>query len=110
MNETKQKLQAAAPGILGGAPFFSPNLYGSYVKALVHPFSDLDIGIFVEDMDIDACLELELSLALPFHEQLNHSVSSEVRILHRHSERIPRGLPRGGFNSTRTAMRFSSKQ
>lgn len=81
MNETKQKLQAAAPGVLEGTPVLFAYLYGSYVKALVHPFSDLDIGIFVEDMDIDACLELELSLALRFDEQLNHSVSSEVRIL-----------------------------
>ena len=81
MNETKQKLQEAAPGVLEGAPFFSPNLYGSYAKALSHPFSDLDIGIYVEDMDIKACLDLELSLALRFDEHLNYSAQSEVRIL-----------------------------
>jgi predicted nucleotidyltransferase len=81
MSEIKQKLIAAAPGIFEGSPVLFAYIYGSYVKALAHPFSDLDIGIYVEDMDIDACLELELSLALRFDEQLNHTVSSEVRIL-----------------------------
>ena len=81
MNETKQKLQAAAPGVFEGTPVLFAYLYGSFVKALLHRFSDLDIGIFVEDMDIKSCLELELSLALRFDEQLNISVPSEVRIL-----------------------------
>ena len=81
MNETKQKLQAAAPGVFEGTPVLFAYLYGSFVKALLHPFSDLDIGIFVEEMDIKSCLELELSLALRFDEQLNISVPSEVRIL-----------------------------
>ena len=83
MNETKQKLQAAAPGVFEGSPVLFAYIYGSFVKALVHPFSDLDIGIFVDDMDIDACLELELSLALRFDEQLNISAPAEVRILNR---------------------------
>ncbi len=81
MNEIKQKLQAVTPDIFEGTPVLFAYLYGSYVKALSHPFSDLDIGIFVEDLDINACLDLELSLALRIDETLKTRVQSEVRIL-----------------------------
>jgi predicted nucleotidyltransferase len=81
MNEIKQKLQAVAPAIFGGTPVLFAYLYGSFVKALSHPFSDLDIGVYVEDMGIDACLDMELSMALRFDEQLSARVQSEVRIL-----------------------------
>ena len=81
MNEIKEKLQVVAPGIFERTPVLVAYLYGSYVKSEFHSFSDLDIGIYVEDMDAKACLDLELSLALHFDEKLNHSVQSEVRIL-----------------------------
>ena len=81
MNQTEQKLQSVAPAIFAGSPVLFAYLYGSHVKALSHPYSDLDIGIYIEDIDIEACLDLELSLALRFDEQLNHRVQSEVRIL-----------------------------
>ena len=81
MNEIKQKLQAVAPAIFRGTPVLFAYLYGSFVKALSHPFSDLDIGVYVEDMGIDACLDMELSMALRFDEQLSARVQSEVRIL-----------------------------
>ncbi len=81
MNEFKQILQAAAPAIFEGTPVLFAYLYGSFVKALSHPFSDLDIGVYVEDMGIDACLDMELSMALRFDEQLSARVQSEVRIL-----------------------------
>jgi len=42
MNETKQKLQAAASGVFEGTPVLFAYLYGSFIKALLHPFSDLD--------------------------------------------------------------------
>lgn len=81
MNEAKQKLRVAAAGIFEGTPVFFAYLYGSYAKAVLHPFSDLDIGIYVEDMDIKDRLDLELLLALRFDEQLKHRVQTEVRIL-----------------------------
>ena len=46
-----------------------------------HPYSDLDIGIFTEDIEIEACLHLELTLALSFDEKLDHRIQSEVRVL-----------------------------
>ena len=81
MKSIEQKLKHVAPGIFSGTPVVFAYINGSHVKALSHPYSDLDIGIYIEDIGIDACLKLELSLALHFDEQLNHQVQSEVRIL-----------------------------
>jgi predicted nucleotidyltransferase len=81
MSELKQKLHEIAPMIFGETPVLFAYLYGSYAKGLAHRFSDLDVGIYVEDLDTRACLNLELSLALHIDEQLDHAVQSEVRIL-----------------------------
>jgi predicted nucleotidyltransferase len=81
MNEIEQKLRAAAPIVFAGTPVLFAYLYGSYVKALSHPHSDLDVGIYIEDREIKACLDLELSLALRLDERLDHHVQSDVRTL-----------------------------
>lgn len=81
MSEVKQKLHEIAPMIFGETPVLFAYLYGSYAKGLSHPFSDLDIGIFVEGLDMKACLNLELSLSLHIDEDLGHIVQSEVRVL-----------------------------
>jgi predicted nucleotidyltransferase len=83
MNQIEQKLKVVAPVLFAGTPVLFAYLYGSYVNDLAHKFSDLDIGIYVEEMDDKACLDLELSLALRVDEQLNHRVQSEVRVLNR---------------------------
>jgi len=41
----------------------------------------LDVGIFVQGLDTQACLDLELSLALRIDESLSHVVQSEVRVI-----------------------------
>ena len=42
----------------------------------------MDVGVYIiEDREIKACLDLELSLALCFDERPDHRVQSEVRIL-----------------------------
>jgi predicted nucleotidyltransferase len=81
MRDFKQKLQTAAPIVFEETPVLFAYLYGSHVKGLSHPFSDLDIAIFVEGLDTKACLDLELSLALRIDENLDHVVQSEVRVL-----------------------------
>jgi predicted nucleotidyltransferase len=81
MSDLKQKLHTAAPIVFEQTPVLFAYLYGSYVKGLSHSFSDLDIAIFVEGLDIKACLDLELSLALRLDENLDHVVQSEVRVL-----------------------------
>lgn len=81
MNELRQKLHAMAPTIFEKTPVLFAYLYGSHAKGSSHPFSDLDVGIYVEDLDKRSCLDLELSLALLIDENLNHTVQSEVRVL-----------------------------
>jgi len=77
----QQKLRARASSVFEGTPVLFAYLYGSYVKELSHPFSDLDVGIFVEGIDVEACRKLELSLSLCSDEKLDHAVQSEVRVL-----------------------------
>ena len=79
MSELKQKLQAIAPKVFEKTPVLFAYLYGSHAKGLSHPFSDLDIGIYVENLDKSSCLDLELSLALLIDEEFNHTVQAEVR-------------------------------
>lgn len=81
MNDIKQKARAAAQSILERTPVLFAYIYGSYVRGDSHRFSDLDIGIYVEGLDIRSCLDLELSLGLRFDEQLGHVLQSEVRVL-----------------------------
>jgi len=81
MNHFEQKLRTGASSVFERTPVLFAYLYGSHVKELSHPFSDLDVGIFVENIDIKACLELELSLSLCIDEKLDHAVQSEVRVL-----------------------------
>jgi len=47
----------------------------------VHPFSDLDIGIYIERLPERNHLELELSLSLALDSALNAEVASEIRII-----------------------------
>ena len=81
MTDLRQKLHEIAAPIFEDTPVLFAYLYGSYATGLSHPFSDLDIGIYVEGLDIKASLELELSLALRIDEDLGHTVQTEVRIL-----------------------------
>jgi uncharacterized protein len=81
MKELRQKLHAMAPTIFEKTPVLFAYLYGSYAKGLSHPFSDLDVGIYVEGLDKRSCLDLELSLALVIDEKLNHTVQTEVRVI-----------------------------
>jgi predicted nucleotidyltransferase len=79
--DLKEKLHEIAPDIFKATPVMFAYLYGSYAGGVPHRFSDLDIGIFVEGLEIPACLDLELSLALRIDEQLGHVVQSEVRVV-----------------------------
>ena len=81
MTDVKEKLQTIAQDLFGESAVLFAYLYGSYATGLSHPFSDLDIGIFVEGLDRRACLDLELSLALSIDESLDHVVQSDVRVL-----------------------------
>ena len=81
VEKIKNTLSTLALDIFGKPPVLFAYLYGSYATGLVHPFSDLDIGIYVDKMSRRQCLELELSLALEIDEKLGGGVVSEVRII-----------------------------
>ena len=81
MIDLKEKLHKIAPDIFKGTPVIFAYLYGSYAGGVPHRFSDLDIGIFVEELVLPTCLDLELSLALRIDELLDHVVQSEVRVI-----------------------------
>ncbi len=77
----RSSLLRLAPDIFGNSPVLFAYLYGSYATGLVHPFSDLDIGIYVEEISRAQYLELELSLALETDKRLGSGVESDVRII-----------------------------
>jgi predicted nucleotidyltransferase len=74
-------LLAVAPEIFGNSAVLFAYLYGSYATGLVHPFSDLDIAVYVEEISRGRYLDLELSLAVETDEKLGSGVQSEVRIV-----------------------------
>ncbi len=75
----KSKLLAIAPLIFTDKPVLFAYLYGGFAKGIVHPFSDLDIGIYIAETKINH-LNLELSLSLEIDEKMGFGVQSEVRI------------------------------
>jgi len=77
----KRALDQIAPAVFNETPVLFAYLYGSYAKDAVHPFSDLDIAIYVEGVDKRSCLDLELSLGLLLDEKLSHRVQSDVRVI-----------------------------
>ncbi|UCD79059.1 MAG: nucleotidyltransferase domain-containing protein [Desulfobacterales bacterium] len=79
--QIKEILFTEAPGIFKNQPVLFSYLYGSYAIGVVHPFSDIDIAIFVEDHAIQEGLELELTLSLQLDQKLNCQAKSEVRIV-----------------------------
>ena len=72
-----------APDIFSRNQILFAYLYGSYATELVHPFSDLDIGIYIENVPANKHLELELSISLDIDIYMGSDVVSEVRIINK---------------------------
>jgi predicted nucleotidyltransferase len=70
-----------APDIFCSRPVLFAYLYGSYATGNVHPFSDLDIGIYIDDVSDIKYLELELTLSLEIDAKIEGGVKTEVRII-----------------------------
>ena len=83
MNDLKQQLTALAPEVFHGTPVIFAYLYGSHAKGEPHPFSDVDIAVFVESIRTrrNADLTLELSLSLKIDERLKHKYAAEIRTI-----------------------------
>jgi len=70
-----------APRILEKYPVSFAYLYGSYATGPVHPFSDVDIGIYVHGAASERQLELELTISLEIDTQLAGNAQSDVRVI-----------------------------
>ena len=81
IEKIRNSLPAIAADIFRKRPVLFAYLYGSYATGIIHPHSDLDIGIFIEDLQENMRLELELALSLEFDNLLTDEVASEVRII-----------------------------
>ena len=81
VEKTNNSLFQIAPKIFKKHSVLFAYLYGSYAAGVVHSFSDLDVGIYVEGVQSEKQLELELSLSLELDANMGSRVSSEVRII-----------------------------
>ena len=82
-NKIRDSLSVISPGIFNKHPVLFAYLYGSYATGVVHPFSDLDIGIYIEKVPDRKYLELELSLSLEIDAGVGTAIASEVRIINK---------------------------
>ena len=83
LNQIKDKLLHSVPEIFRDSPIIFAYLYGSYATGLVHPFSDIDIAIYVHEAAIADSLDLEMSLALEIDRGLREKLKCDVRLVNR---------------------------
>lgn len=80
----KKKLSYIAPDIFGAFPILFAYLYGSIAVDQAHPFSDLDIAIYVApDLSVKDSLFLETSLSLEIDKHMENGPPSDIRIMNR---------------------------
>ena len=76
-----KKLHSTAPATFSRHPVLFAYLYGSYATGCTHPYSDLDIAIYLEPQFAEKALDIELDLSLELDIALDHSIETEVRAL-----------------------------
>ena len=81
VEKTKNSLFQIAPKIFQKHSVLFAYLYGSYATGVVHSFSDLDVGIYIEGVPSEKQLKLELSLSLEIDANIGGRILSEVRII-----------------------------
>ena len=79
VNRIRTLLKNKAQKILKNYPVLFSYLYGSYARGDAHPFSDIDIGIYLEDVPAQKVLDIELSLALDIDKALGHIGNVDAR-------------------------------
>ena len=81
MKNHKSSILARAPEVLPRFPVLFAYLYGSHASGVVHPFSDVDIAVFLSEERNDEMMRLESDIALAFDEALDHAVAADVRAI-----------------------------
>ena len=93
----KKSIIRLAPQIFNNHPVLFAYLYGSFATGYVHPFSDIDIAVYTQNVSPANSLDLELLLSLKFDENLNCKSKSEVRIINNLSLVIKGQIISDGF-------------
>ncbi len=76
------RICSIAPDIFETKPVLFAYLYGSIAVGQEHPFSDLDVGVYVSsEPPLKKGLDLELSLSVEFDRQAAITHPSDVRIM-----------------------------
>ena len=79
--EIKENISNIAIDVFRDTQVLFAYLYGSYAVDQGHPFSDLDIGIYVPRLSQREKLDLEMTLALEIDKKLKQGPASDVRIM-----------------------------
>ena len=79
--EIKENISNIAIDVFRDTQVLFAYLYGSYAVDQGHPFSDLDIGIYVPHLSQREKLDLEMTLALEIDKKLKQGPASDVRII-----------------------------
>lgn len=76
------RLTERAPRVLETEPVLFAYVYGSYAEGLPHPFSDLDIAIYLKGVDKEDTRELlriEMGLGAELDRVMAHQLETDVR-------------------------------
>ena len=78
---TLENLQKTSETAFKDSPVLFAYLYGSHATGAVHPFSDIDIAVYVSGEGPENNYDLEMSLALEIDRELRTRSKSDVRII-----------------------------
>ena len=80
--EIKEMLIKYADTLFGETPVLFAYLYGSYAVHQAHPFSDLDIAVYIEKpLTTRESMKLEMGLSLEMDKRFPGGPSSDVRTI-----------------------------
>lgn len=76
-----KELHSTAPAAFAQHPVLFAYLYGSYATGCTHPYSDLDIAVYLEPQFTENALDIELDISLELDKALDHKIETEVRAI-----------------------------
>ena len=79
--EIKKNISNIATDVFRDTQVLFAYMYGSYAVDQAHPFSDLDIGIYVPRLFQREKRDLEMTLALEIDKKIKKGPASDVRIM-----------------------------